>query len=425
MDPSFIFTGIIFSLIFSAFFSGMEIAFISSNRLKVELDRSNGSVIGRILGLFYRNESSFIAMLLLGNNIALVIFGIAFANLIDHPDPERSMIQMMGIENEVYKLLTQTAISTLIVLFLAEFLPKAVVQLNPNGTLKIFAVPMFLIYITLYVPTIIVMAISNVFLRLLKSGPSKREQVFSKVDLEHYVQDLSSRIKEEQEMGNEMTILQNALDFSSIRARDCMIPRTEIAAVEIEDDIEALKRTFVETGLSKIIVYRDTIDNIIGYVHSFEMFKKPTSIKQILLPIAFVPAAIPGKELLELFAKQSGNIAVVVDEYGGTAGIITLEDVIEEIFGEIEDEHDTEDWLEEKISDSEFRFSARMDIDYLNDTYKLGFPEGDEYDTLGGLIIHELESIPEADTVVELDNATLHIEQVSDRRIEVVRITLK
>jgi putative hemolysin len=419
MDPSFIFTGIIFSLIFSAFFSGMEIAFISSNRLKVELDRSNGSVIGKILGLFYRNESSFIAMLLLGNNIALVIFGIAFAGLIEPP------LKTFGLQSELSLLLTQTATSTLIVLFLAEFLPKAVVQLNPNGTLKIFAVPMFLIYVALYIPTIIVMAISNVFLRLLKSGPSKREQVFSKVDLEHYVQDLSSRIKEEQEMGNEMAILQNALDFSSIRARDCMIPRTEIAAVEIEDDIEALKRSFVETGLSKIIVYRDTIDNIIGYVHSFEMFKKPGSIKQILLPIAFVPAAIPGKELLELFAKQSGNIAVVVDEYGGTAGIITLEDVIEEIFGEIEDEHDTEDWLEEKISETEFRFSARMDIDYLNDTYKLGFPEGDEYDTLGGLIIHELESIPEADTVVELDNATLHIEQVSDRRIEVVRIVLK
>lgn len=425
MDPSFIFTGIIFSLIFSALFSGMEIAFISSNRLKVELDRSTGSIIGKILGLFYRNESNFIAMLLLGNNIALVIFGIAFANLIDHPDPTRSLIQMLGIENELYKLLTQTVISTILVLFLAEFLPKAIVQLNPNGTLKLFAVPMFLIYVVLYIPTMIVMVLSSVFLKLLKSGPTKREQVFSKVDLEHYVQDLSSRIKEEEELGNEMTILQNALDFSSVKARDCMIPRTEIVAIDLEDEIEVLHKMFLDTGLSKIIVYRDSIDNIIGYVHSFEMFKKPASIKQILLPISFVPAAIPGKELLELFAKQSGNISVVVDEYGGTAGVITLEDLIEEIFGEIEDEHDLEDWLEEKISETEYRFSARVDIDYLNDTYKIGLPEGDEYETLGGLIIHELETIPDADTVVELDKVSIRIEQVSDRRIEIVRVTLK
>ena len=226
-------------------------------------------------------------------------------------------------------------------------------------------------------------------------------------------------------MGNEMTILQNALDFSSLKARDCMIPRTEIVAIEMDDTIELLHKTFTDTGLSKIIVYRDSIDNIIGYVHSFEMFKKPKSIKQLLLPIAFVPAAIPGKELLELFAKQSGNIAVVVDEFGGTAGIITIEDVIEEIFGEIEDEHDTEDWLEQKISDKEYLFSARVDIDYLNEEYDFELPEDDEYETLGGLVIHVLESIPEAGTEVELEQAKLIIEQVSDRRIELVRVILK
>ena len=266
MDPSLLFTAIIVSLIFSAFFSGMEIAFIASNRLKVELDRSNGSVIGRILGLFYRNESSFIAMLLLGNNIALVIFGVEFANLIDHPDPERSLIQMMGIENEVYKLLTQTAISTLIVLFLAEFLPKAVVQINPNRFLKLFSVPMLLIYGLLFIPTMIVMFLSSGFLRLLGANAQQSEHVFSKVDLEHYVQDLNSRIREEQEMGNEMVILQNALDFSSLKARDCMIPRTEVVSLEVNDEIETLANIFVETGLSKIIIYRDSIDNIIGYL---------------------------------------------------------------------------------------------------------------------------------------------------------------
>jgi CBS domain containing-hemolysin-like protein len=420
MESSILFTVIIVSLIFSAFFSGMEIAFISSNRLKVELDKTSGTFIGKILGLFYRKESSFIALLLLGNNIALVIFGIAFAGLI-----EPTLTGVYGLESELTVLLTQTVISTLIVLFLAEFLPKAIVQINPNRTMRLMIIPMLIIYLILYVPTLIVMALSSIFLRLLKADQSKEKQVFSKVDLEHYVLDISSRIRDEQELGNEMTILQNALDFSSLKARDCMIPRTEVVAVDMDDSIELLHKTFTETGLSKIIVYRDSIDNIIGYVHSFEMFKKPTSIKQLLLPIAFVPAAIPGKELLELFAKQSGNIAVVVDEYGGTAGIITIEDVIEEIFGEIEDEHDTEDWLEQKISDKEYLFSARADIDYLNEEYDFDLPEDDEYETLGGLVIHVLESIPEAGTEVELDQAKLIIEQVSDRRIELVRVILK
>lgn len=419
MDPSLHLTSIILSLIFSAFFSGMEIAFIASNRLKVELDRSKGTIIGKVLGIFYKRESNFIAMMLLGNNIALVIYGISFAAIMDGP------IRWMGITQDIYVLLSQTLLSTLLVLITAEFLPKAIVQINPNRFLKLFSAPMLIIYVILYIPTLIIMLISNGILRLLKASTGKTEQVFSKVDLEHYVNDLSSRIKEEQDFGNEMTILQNALDFSSLRARDCMIPRTEIVAVEVEDDIEELKNLFIKEGLSKIIVYRDSIDNVIGYVHSFEIFKRPTSIKQILLPIAFVPAAIPGKELLELFAKQSGNIAVVVDEYGGTAGVITIEDVIEEIFGEIEDEHDTEDWLEEQVSEKEFRFSARADIDYLNDTYKIKLPESEEYDTLGGLIIHELETIPDAGTVVELDNASILIEEVSDRRIEVVRISIK
>lgn len=419
MDPSLHLTSIILSLIFSAFFSGMEIAFIASNRLKVELDRSKGTIIGKVLGVFYKRESNFIAMMLLGNNIALVIYGISFAAIMDGP------LRWIGITQDIYVLLSQTLLSTLLVLITAEFLPKAIVQINPNRFLKLFSVPMLIIYMILYIPTLIIMLISNGILKLLKASTGKTEQVFSKVDLEHYVNDLSSRIKEEQDFGNEMTILQNALDFSSLRARDCMIPRTEIIAVEVEDDIEELKSLFIKEGLSKIIVYRDSIDNVIGYVHSFEIFKRPTSIKQILLPIAFVPAAIPGKELLELFAKQSGNIAVVVDEYGGTAGVITIEDVIEEIFGEIEDEHDTEDWLEEQVSEKEFRFSARADIDYLNDTYKIKLPESEEYDTLGGLIIHELETIPEAGTVVELDNASILIEEVSDRRIEVVRISMK
>lgn len=417
MDPEFVI--IISTIIFSAFFSGMEIAFISSNRLKVEMDRSKGTLNGRILGSFYKNESHFIAMLLLGNNVALVLFGISAAALLN------PVIQSWGITSEVLVLLIQTILSTLLVLVTAEFLPKALVQLNPNGFLRLSSIPMMLVYWILYFPTQIVMFLSNLLLRALKTSGDNSEKVFSKIDLEHYVQDLSGRIKEEEDFGNEMQILQNALDFSNLKARDCMIPRTEIIAIDVEEDIQVLQALFVNQRLSKILIYRNNIDNIIGYVHSFEMFKKPTSIKQILMPISFVPEAISGEELLSLFAKQSGNIAVVVDEYGGTSGMITIEDVIEEIFGEIEDEHDVEELLEEKISEKEFRFSARMDIDYINENYNLSLTDSDQYETLGGLIIHTLESIPEMGTKVELDKYNILIEQVSDRKIEVVRVIVK
>jgi putative hemolysin len=409
---------IILTLIFSAFFSGMEIAFISSNRLKVEMDRSKGNMNGRILGTFYKDESFFIAMLLLGNNIALVLYGIEAAHLL------KPILLTWGISSGLFILLIQTFFSTILVLITAEFLPKAFVQINPNGFLRITSIPTLILYWALYLPTQVVMFISNLFLKIGKNEENHTKKVFSKIDLEHYVQDINGRIRDEQDLGNEMQILQNALNFSSLKARDCMIPRTEIIAADLEEDIANLHAIFVEKGLSKILIYRTNIDNIIGYVHSFEMFKNPTSIKQVLMPITYVPEAIPGKELLELFAKQSGNIAVVVDEYGGTAGMITIEDVIEEIFGEIEDEHDVEDWIEEKISENEYLFSGRVDIDYLNEEFGLLLVESDEYETLGGLIINTIESIPEAGTMIELDKYTLVIEQVSDRRIELVRVLI-
>jgi CBS domain containing-hemolysin-like protein len=418
MDHSFSVFIIIISLIFCAFFSGMEIAFLSSNRLKVELDRNKGTFNGKILGVFYNKESFFIALLLLGNNVALVIFGIYAAIILD------PIIDGWGVREESLVLLIQTILSTLLVLSLSEFLPKALVQINPNGFLRLATVPMLIIYSVLYLPTQVIMMISNIFLRIGKKDRTNTAKVFSKIDLEHYVQDISARIKEEQEFGNEMQILQNALDFSNIKARDCMVNRTEIIAIDVEDDIETLKNMFIEKGLSKIVVYRNTIDNIIGYVHSFEMFKKPTAITHILLPISFVPSAIPGKELLEMFTKQSGNIAVVVDEYGGTAGIVTIEDVIEEIFGEIEDEHDVEDLINEQINENEYRFSARIEIDYLNEEYNFELEESDEYETLGGLIINKLETIPEAGATLELDGKIFVIEEVSERRIEVVRLII-
>lgn len=409
-------TGILITLILSAFFSGMEIAYISSNRLKIELDKSKGTLTSRILTRFYNNESHFIAMLLLGNNIALVFFGLFAAQVLE------PTIMSWGISDAAIILLIQTILSTVLVLVVAEFVPKALVQISPNSFLRFMALPMFILYVALYYPTYLVLVLSNLVLRLLRVDHAKTEKVFSKIDLEHYVQDLNQRIKEEEEFGNEMQILQNALGFDSIKARDCMIPRTEIVSIDVESPIEKLNQQFIDTGLSKIIVFRENIDNVIGYVHSFEMFKRPTTIKQILLPISFVPEAIPGKELLQLFTEKSGNIAVVVDEYGGTAGIVTIEDVIEEIFGDIEDEHDTEDWLEKQISEDEFLFSARVEIDYLNETYDLGLEESEEYETLGGLILFHLEMIPEAGTRIEIDDLTLEIEEVSGNRIDLVRI---
>lgn len=409
--------GIIITLIFSAFFSGMEIAYISSNRLKVELDKAKGTVAGRLLHIFYQNESRFIAMLLLGNNVALVFFGIYAAQILD------GVIQTyLGLHDEGWILLIQTIISTILVLIVAEFLPKTFVQMNPNGFMRLALLPMTIIYGILLLPTYVVVWMSNGFLKLLRVGSEKKEKVFSKIDLEHFVHDINERIQEEQDLGNEMQILQNALDFGSVKARDCMVPRTEIVSVAVDDEIAGLRQKFIDTGKSKIVVYRESIDNIIGYVHSFEMFKSPEAIKQILLPIPFVPEAVPGKELLELFTENSWSMAVVVDEYGGTAGIVTIEDVIEEIFGEIEDEHDVDDWLEEQIDDETYRFSARIDIDYLNEEYDLNIPISEEYETLGGLIIHHLERIPEAGTRVEIDGINYDIEQVSGHRIEVIRV---
>jgi putative hemolysin len=410
---------ILISILTSAFFSAMELAFLSSNRLRIEVMKKSHSLKSRIIGLFFHRESTMIASLLMGNNIALVVYGIASARVLNH------FFIGIGISDEVLLLVLQTVVSTIIVLVTAEFLPKALVQLNPNRFLDVTLAPMLVLYIILYLPTQFVLFFSYIILKLFGSNNEQSARVFSKVDLEHYVDDLSARIKDEEEFSNEMLILQNALDFTNIKARDCMIPRTEIIGVEIEDDIEEVKELLITKGLSKLIVYRDDIDNIIGYVHSFDLFSKPKSIKQILKPISFVPTVISGKELLEKFTKQAGSFAVVTDEYGGTAGIVTLEDVIEEIFGEIEDEHDKEIWLEEKINDTEFLFSARIDIDYLNETFKLSLEESEEYDTLAGLIIHHIESIPTQGDSVQLDNYRLIVEEVSDRKIETVRLFIE
>jgi len=406
------------TILFSAFTSGMEMAFVSSNRLKVELDRTKGTFFGNILGLFYGNEGHFLATILLANNLALVIFGIYTA------DQLNPVIMGWGIHSEFAILLLQTVISTMVVLIVAEFLPKALIQLNPNAFFRIGLLPMTSLYFILFIPTKLVVFLSHGFLRIFGIRVEQSEKVFSKTDLQHFVADMNERMEDEADLGNEMQILQNALDFSRIKARDCMIPRTEIVAIEVEADIGEVSQMFIQTRLSKLLVYRDTVDNIIGYIHSYEMFKRPQSIKQLLRPISFVPAAIPGKELLEMFTKQSSSIVVVVDEYGGTAGIVTIEDVIEEIFGEIEDEHDDVEWFQEQVSEKVFRFSGRAEISHINKTFGLSLPESEGYDTIGGLVIHELESIPEAGATIDIGQGELHVEEVSDRRIELIRLEL-
>ncbi len=406
------------ALLLSAFFSGMELAYLASNRLKIEVQIKQKTYQGKILSLLYKKDSIMIAMLLLGNNIALVVYGISAANILN------PIITDFGINNNASILILQTLLSTLLVLVTAEFLPKAIVQINPNKFLNFGSLLLLIIFWVLYLPTQIILLLSNLILKLFGVQNQNSDKVFSKVDLEHYVDDLSSRIKSEQEFSNEMLILRNALDFSNVKARDCMVPRTEIIAVDIEEELEIVQRQFINKGLSKIIVYRDSIDNIIGYVHSYDLFTRPQSIKQVLKPISFVPTVITGKELLEKFTKQAGSLAVVTDEYGGTAGIITLEDVIEEIFGEIEDEHDNEDWLEERINDKEYLFSARVDIDYLNETYNLDLEESNEYETLAGLMIFHLEKIPEQKTTLRIGSYKFIIEEVSDRKIEKVRLII-
>ena len=405
---------IICSLICSAFFSAMELAYISANRLRIEVVKKNNTFQAKVLHLFYRKESNMIALLLLGNNVALVVYGIAAGAQLS------PWLEQMGIQDQGLLLVLQTVLSTLLVLITAEFLPKALVQLNPNKALDLGLYALLILYVILYLPTQMIVLISTGFLKLI--GVEKEEQrVFSKVDLENYVDELSANLTDEEELGNDMLLLRNALDFSKVKARDCMIPRPEIIAVDIQDPIADAKALMTTKGLSKLIIYRDDIDNIIGYIHSFDLFKRPASIKQILKPISFVPTVMSGKELLEKFTNQVGNFAVVTDEYGGTAGIITLEDVIEEIFGEIQDEHDKEALTEQQISPSEFLFSARIDIDYLNETYGFDLTESDSYDTLAGLILAQLERLPAEGDEVQVNQYKLIIEKMSERRIETIR----
>ncbi|MEN9303818.1 MAG: hypothetical protein RL264_2247 [Bacteroidota bacterium] len=409
------------SLLLSAFFSGMELAYISSNRLKIEVQIQKGNFTGKVLKMLYREEQMIIVLLLLGNNLSLVIYGVEMAKILE--PMVRSVFHLNQGANGLVMVI-QTLLSTILVLITAEFLPKAIVQINPNRFMNLGYLPLTIFYFLLYLPARLIFCFSNASLKLFGIHRQKNDKVFTKVDLEHYVHDISSRLKNEEELGKELVFLRNALDFSNVKARDCMVPRAEIIAIDFDETIENIGKLFVETGLSKIIVFRDSIDNIIGYVHSYDLFKKPKSVKQVLKPISFVPSVISGKELMEKFTKQSSTLAVVTDEYGGTAGIVTLEDVIEEIFGEIEDEHDKEEWLEEQINENEYLFSGRIPVDDLIKNYNLTLTESEDYDTLGGMILHHMEKIPEQGENLRIGDYLFTMEEVSDRRIEKIRLTI-
>lgn len=410
---------ILVAMLFSALFSGMEIAFVSANRLKIELGNKQGSFSGKILSLFLKQPAKFISAMLIGNNIALVIYSVLMAKILE------PIIAQTISQNEVVVLLIQTIISTLFILFFAEFLPKSLLRINPNKTLVIAAIPLQLIYWLLYPFTILVLGLSNLILKLFKVDTSESDLAFSKIDLEHFVTNIQQRKEKGEEMDNEIQIFKNALDFSNVKARDCMVPRTDIVAMDIETSLDELQQRFIETGLSKILMYRKSIDNIIGYTHSKELFKQPKTIKSILLPISIIPEAMPANQILQEFITQRKSVAVVVDEFGGTSGIVTTEDIIEEIFGDIEDEHDKEEFVEIQRNETEYQFSARLEIDYLNEKYKLNLPESDDYETLAGLVISIHEDIPEKGTQIEHDIFSIIIDEVSDNKIELLSLKLK
>tara|TARA_B110000046_G_scaffold40521_1_gene44887 strand:- start:35766 stop:37034 length:1269 start_codon:yes stop_codon:yes gene_type:complete len=409
--------GIILStLVFSAFFSGMEIAFVSANKLKIELDGKQGDLFAKIISNWLKRPSRFIGAMLVGNNIALVVYGIFMAKILE---PKIAVFT----ESELGVLLIQTILSTLIILVTAEFLPKTLFRINPNLMLRFFAMPLFIIYWIMFLPMLLVIGISELLIKILSPQLSSEEDLnLGRIDLEHYLKEGTENTLSQEEVDHEIQIFQNALDFSKVKARECMIPRTEIVALEMDDDLEKLKDKFIETGLSKILIYKDNIDNIIGYTHSFELFKKPGSIKSILLPLPIIPMSMQANEILEIFIQQKRSIALVVDEFGGTAGIVTIEDIIEEIFGEIEDEHDKEALMETKINGHEFLFAARLEVDYLNNEYNLGLPESDNYETIAGLIIDTFESIPAMNEQIQKDQFVFTVKKVFQNKIDLVHL---
>ncbi len=414
MEESFFI--ILVSLLFSAFLSGMEIAYVSANKIHLEIEKKRSSLIAAVLKRITRRPSKFIATMLVGNNIALVIYGLFMGDV---------LMQWIPLDG-FYELLVHTLISTLVILWTAEFLPKVFFQIYANQFVVILSIPAYIFYLLFSVISEWVIWISDFVLRVLFRTPGDDLQLsFSKVELGHYINEQMESLEVEDEVDSEIQIFQNALEFSDVKAREVMIPRTEVIGVDVSTSPKELGQKFTETGLSKILVYQENLDNILGYVHSFELFKKPEVIHQVLMPVVFIPETMLAKDILQALTRKRKSIAVVVDEYGGTAGIITVEDIIEELFGEIEDEHDSMALVEQEIESGHWRFSARLEVDYLNETYKLDLPEGEQYETLGGLVVHVAEEIPEQGEVIGIEDFNLTIVEVSNTKIELVELQRK
>jgi CBS domain containing-hemolysin-like protein len=412
---------IVLCLLLCAFFSGMEIAFVSSNKIYLEIEKKQENFLSKILAKITEKPSKFIATMLVGNNISMVVYGFFMGDLV-----------MQWIEKlpfhllEFPNLILQTVISTLIVLITSEFLPKVFFQVYANTFMKLFAVPSYFFYIIFnYISTFIIWISDYILKKFFKTEGDYVPSYFSKVELGNYINEQMSTVEDHEEMDSEIQIFQNALEFSSVKARDIMTPRTEIVAVELFDSLDELKETFIKTGYSKIVVYQNSMDDIIGYVHSFELFKKPKSIKSIMIPVEFIPETIFVKEALNVLTKKRKSIAVVLDEYGGTSGIITVEDIIEELFGEIEDEHDNdEELIEKQLNENTYIFSARLDVEYLNQEYKLNIPEDDSYGTLGGFIVNTSKEIPQKGDEIRVDNFHFIIEEATNTKIDLVKMSI-
>jgi CBS domain containing-hemolysin-like protein len=402
--------------VFSAFFSGLEIAFVSSNRLLAEMDREKNGFSQRALSVFYHHPNNFVSTMLVGNNIALVIYGILFARIFD-------TLLFSGLSDGM-RVTADTLLSTLVVLFTGEFLPKTIFKSNPNTLLTFFAVPAFVCYVLLYPISRFATLLSRGILRLVGIRMEKEsdEKEFTRVDLDYLVQTSIDNAKNEEDIEEEVKIFQNALEFTETRVRDCMVPRTEIDAVEDTCGIEQLKQVFIESGHSKVVVYHEDIDHVIGYIHSSEMFHNPEDWRQAIRQLSFVPETMQASRLMKTFMQQQRSIAIVVDEFGGTSGLISLEDIVEEIFGEIEDEHDSNHYVAKQLGDGEYMLSARLEIEKVNEMFGLELPESDEYMTVGGLILHEYQSFPKLNEIVTIGHFEFKIVKNTATKIELVRL---
>ena len=411
--------GLIISMAFSAFFSGMEIAFVSSNRLRAEMDREKNGLSQRALAVFYAHPSNFISTMLVGNNIALVVYGILFAQIFD--------ATLFAPLSDGARVTCDTLLSTVVVLFTGEFLPKTIFKSNPNGMLTFFALPAFICYVLLYPISRFSTALSRGLLRLfgVKLPKETEGKEFTKVDLDYLVQSSIDNAKDDTEIEDEVELFHNALalDFADTKVRDCMVPRTEIDAIDIEDcTVEQLKNKFIDSGHSKIVVYRDDIDHIIGYIHSSELFKHIADISKHVREMPYVPETMAARKLMHIFLQQKKSLGVVVDEFGGTSGIVSLEDIVEEITGDIEDEHDNQKYVAKQLADGEYILSARLEIEKVNELFDLDLPESDDYMTVGGLILHEYQSFPKLNEIIRIGHFEFKIVKNTMTKIELVRL---